>query len=145
MIIALLVLILLAILFPGFMRAVFLGLIAAFMLALVLAPAHAGDGLVDGPPEYDVERNCTLLFKEHAGYYNQCIARDERNYRILASIWGNIPEEVQDYCVSLTDRLVRMEGGHVGGIYSGVIDCVVHQKAKYDSEHPNQPKRRFSP
>lgn len=145
MIIAVLILILLAILFPGFMRAVFIGFIALFMLAMVLAPAHSSDGGADVPPVYDVERNCTLLFKDHAGYYNQCIARDERNYRFLASIWGNIPIEVQDYCVSMTNGFVRMAGGHTGGIYAGLIDCVIHQKAKYDSEHPNQPKRRFSP
>lgn len=145
MIIALLVLILLAILFPGFMRAVFVGLIALFMLAMVRAPAHSSDGPLLGFPEYNVERNCENLYSPRNDLYNQCIAEEEAGYRALWFVWPSIPDEVRNTCTAITERILSAPRAKTPNLYSGVFDCVINQKAKYDAEHPNQPRRRFTP
>jgi hypothetical protein len=117
-------------------------LLAAFVAC---GPSLASDGPPLGFPEFNVDRNCEKLFKTNNGYYNQCVAKEEYGYRVLWSIWPSIPEEVQDFCVSITSNLLSDDRRLVNNLYAGIVDCVIHQKAKYDSEHPNQPKRRFSP
>lgn len=62
MVIALLVLILLAVLFPGFMRAVFIGFIALFVLAFILTPTHSKAQSVTSGEDYLVD------WKERVGH-----------------------------------------------------------------------------
>ena len=43
---------------------------AAIMIGSVL-PCFGSDGPLKGFPEYDVERNCSLLFPSNNGHFNQ--------------------------------------------------------------------------
>lgn len=118
---------------------------AVFAAMISSTVAAASDGPPLAIPKYDVERNCSLVFPSHNGHYNQCIAEEEGAYRVLFLIWERAPEEARDFCADRMNEFIR-RGLKIGGnIYPSMVECVMDRTAKYDAEHPEQPRRKFAP
>lgn len=94
MIIALLVLILLAILFPGLLRAAFV--CVAFVVLFAIGSAHRAGA--EELPITDVEAVCAK--RGEIVYVNQCIGTEQEAYDRLRFEWPALHDDRQAVCVA---------------------------------------------
>lgn len=149
MIISLLVLILLAILFPGFMRTVFVGFIALFLLAMILAPAHSSDGLSSGPPVYDVEAGCRrqasdLHENSKAAFYNECVSSEQRDYDFIKMVWPRLSDRSISIFMKVVGDIYKYQKIPIR-MYGTLSTLTVDLLSMDDRERREKTPQRFTP
>ena len=132
MIIALLILILFAVLFPGFLRLVF-GLIF-FGVVLIIATAHADEtGTGIALPTVDVETECHKAFSQEneLHYFNACIDQNQDAYNDLKFIWPDTPDSVKRSAIASTNSVPKISPWYYKELFGYVLDF----RRMYDYQH----------
>ncbi|MCX5495383.1 hypothetical protein OSH11_11745 [Kaistia dalseonensis] len=139
MIVAILVLILFAILFPGFLRGVFV-VLALIVLFAVGSTHHAAASEL---PIVDVDRACSWRFDDNRYAYNRCISIEQATYNMLVGLWPNLSGEIRAQASGMIGRLMDEHNPYV---YQNTYDLVlmlIDQQAIKDQL--TAPKRQFQP
>ncbi len=130
MIIALLILILLAILFPRFVRWIFLCIAAVFMFFLAQAVGHAAEVDFRSMLNYDIAEECVAIERsmpeESANPGKdipQCIRIDTEALTYLNEHWYDIPRAKADSCLAAFGRGDITPGGNAWR-YTFIAQCV---------------------
>ncbi|MBZ9939128.1 hypothetical protein LB518_22720 [Mesorhizobium sp. BR1-1-16] len=139
MIVALLVLILLALLFPGFMRMVALGLL------LIIGFAAAQTARADEAPFplFDPNQACERIFGQSRLAFNHCIDIEQTTYKLLKASWGDLSAATKIQCASMITRLHEQGNPYV---YQNTYE--LSQVLTYQDDVRRSmaaPKRHFTP